>query len=124
MLKTAKPLTAEPLEIPIGTESLAFLDLSSENSKTIVANAKKVIIDGNQIEEGKITRTPTSITIKVSPALSKYKCIIVLTTENDQIVAVLSYDPALGKLSNTNNDDDDDDDDDDYDHEPRTRRGG
>ena len=98
------PETLETPKITIDSESLSAIPgLSEVNATKIITGTKKVIIDGNPPEETELTET--SITIEAPSRLGG--SIIVLTTENDQLLAVLRYDPDTRKLSNTNVEGDD-----------------
>jgi hypothetical protein len=95
-------------EITISTDSITLMPHVTEaKAKKIIAEAKKALIDGHPANE--TDRTETSITIQVPSGLGDDSRIIVLTTEKDQIVAVLSYNPETRQFSIMNEDEEEED---------------
>jgi hypothetical protein len=96
-------------EITISTDSITLMPHVTEaKAKKIIAEAKKALIDGHPANE--TDRTETSITIQVPSGLGDDSRIIVLTTEKDQIVAVLSYNPETRQFSIMNEDEEEEED--------------
>jgi hypothetical protein len=79
---------------------------AEDGAKKIISETKKVSINWNLATVEK-NQTSTSITLKIPPDLGVDRWIIVLATDQDEIIAVLTYDPETGEFPVPDDNEDD-----------------
>ena len=88
--------------------------LTTPEAKEIIANTKKVLIEG--IEAKEKSRTSTSISLEAPPNLVKQSWSVVLLSkeaEDDEIIAILNYDPVTEKFPPPDDEEDEDEEEED-----------
>src|SRR5436305_10380863 len=83
--------------------------LTTPEAKKIIGNTKKVLIEG--IEAKEKSRTSTSISLEAPPNLGKQSWSVVLLTaeaEDDEIIAILNYDPVTKEFPAPDDEEDED----------------
>lgn len=80
---------------------------TAPKAKKIIADAKKVIINGTEAKEK--SRAPTAITVEPPSDLGEEPWIILLTTDKNEIIAILSYDPEKKEFPAPPDDEEDED---------------
>jgi hypothetical protein len=84
-------------------------ELTAPEAKKIIADTKKVLIEG--IEAKEKSRTPTSISVEAPSDLSEESWSVILLcieAEEDQIIAILSYDPVTKQFPAPDDEEDED----------------
>jgi hypothetical protein len=82
-------------EIRITESKLKEVNSIQEGTaKEIISSSKKAMVNGNPAD---MKSAPDSITIEVAADLNQ-PCLILLTGERDEIVALLGYDPIKKKF--------------------------
>jgi hypothetical protein len=88
--------------------------LTTPEAKKIIGNTKKVLIEG--IEAKEKSRTSTSISLEAPPNLGKQSWSVVLLTaeaEDDEIIAILNYDPVTKEFPAPDDEEDEDEEEED-----------